>query len=56
MKKDKYMGENIHADPITHDLDRRDFLMKGSASIPGKSKWDRARSHHSDRCLPMSWM
>jgi len=28
MKKDKYIGENIHADPITHDLDRRDFLKR----------------------------
>jgi len=28
MKKDKYIGENINADPITRDLDRRDFLKR----------------------------
>ncbi len=28
MKKSKYMGENINDDPITRDLDRRDFLKR----------------------------
>ncbi len=28
MKKESFTGENIHADPITRDLDRRDFLKR----------------------------
>ncbi len=28
MKKNKHLGENINDDPITHDLDRRDFLKR----------------------------
>ncbi|MEE9463747.1 MAG: molybdopterin cofactor-binding domain-containing protein [Bacteroidales bacterium] len=28
MKKNKYLGENINDDPITRDLDRRDFLKR----------------------------
>jgi nicotinate dehydrogenase subunit B len=28
MNKEKYRGENINADPVSHDLDRRDFLKR----------------------------
>lgn len=28
MKKDKYIGENMNADPISRDLDRRDFFKR----------------------------
>ncbi len=28
MKTNKYLGENINDDPITRDLDRRDFLKR----------------------------
>ena len=28
MKKSKYLGENINADPIIREMDRRDFLKR----------------------------